>query len=66
MAAYIDLNAVRAGVWSRIRGSYRFCGYVEAVAAVVEASQGLIRVWSDHGSKLIDAALRLHRSLIFG
>jgi hypothetical protein len=48
MAAYIDLNAVQAGVVEGPK-DYRFCGYAEAVAGVVEAKQGLIRIWSDHG-----------------
>ena len=65
MAAYIDLNPVRAGLVDDPK-DYRYCGYAEAVAGVVEAKQGLIHVWSDHGAKRIDSALRAHRSLIFG
>jgi len=65
MAAYIDLNPVRAGLVEDPK-DYRFCGYAEAVAGVVEAKQGLIHIWSDHGVKRIDSALRAHRSLIFG
>jgi putative transposase len=65
MAAYIDLNPVRAGIVEDPK-DYRFCGYAEAVAGVVEAKKGLIHVWSDHGAKRIDSALRAHRSLIFG
>ena len=65
MAAYIDLNPVRAGIVEDPK-DYRFCGYAEAVAGVVEATKGLIHVWSDHGAKRIDSALRAHRSLIFG
>ena len=65
MAAYIDLNPVRAGLVEDPK-DYRFCGYAEAVAGVVEAKKGLIHVWSDHGAKRIDSALRAHRSLIFG
>jgi putative transposase len=33
---------------------------------VVEAKRGLIKIWTDHGAKRIDSALRAHRSLIFG
>jgi REP element-mobilizing transposase RayT len=65
MGAYIDLNPVRAGLVDDPK-DYRFCGYAEAVAGVVEAEKGLIHVWSDHGAKRIDSALRAHRSLIFG
>jgi putative transposase len=65
MAAYIDLNPVRAGIVDDPK-NYRFCGYAEAVAGVVEAKQGLIQVWSDHGAKRVDSALCAHRSLIFG
>jgi putative transposase len=43
LAAYIDLNAVRAGIVSDPR-AYRFCGYGEAAAGVKVARQGLIRV----------------------
>jgi|TARA_B110000967_G_scaffold157411_1_gene162557 putative transposase len=65
MAAYIDLNPVRAGLVEDPK-DYRFCGYAEAVAGVVEAKRGLIHIWSDHGAKRIDSALRAHRLLIFG
>ena len=65
MAAYIDLNPVRAGLVEDPK-DYRFCGYSEAVAGFVEAKKGLIQIWSDHGAKRIDSALRAHRSLIFG
>ena len=65
MAAYIDLNPVRAGLVEDPK-DYRFCGYAEAVAGVAEAKKGLIHVWADHGAKRIDSALRAHRTLIFG
>jgi putative transposase len=65
MAAYIDLNPVRAGIVKDPK-DYRFCGYAEAVAGVVEAKKGLIHIWADHGAKRIDSALRAHRLLIFG
>jgi REP element-mobilizing transposase RayT len=41
MAAYIDLNAVRAGIRTE-PAEYRFCGYGEAVAGNREARAGLI------------------------
>jgi hypothetical protein len=65
MAAYIDLNPVRAGLVEDPK-DYRFCGYAEAVAGVLEAKQGLLAVWGDRGAERIDSALRAHRSLIFG
>lgn len=65
MAAYIDLNPVRAGLVGDPK-DYRFCGYAEAVAGVPEAARGLIHIWSDHGAKQVDSALRAHRLLIFG
>jgi hypothetical protein len=65
MAAYIDLNPVRAGLVKDPK-DYRFCGYAEAVAGIVEAKKGLVAIWADYGAKRIDSALRAHRSLIFG
>jgi REP element-mobilizing transposase RayT len=65
MAAYIDLNPVRAGLVQDPK-DYRFCGYAEAVAGLDEAARGLIHVWSDHGARDVDSALRAHRLLIFG
>ena len=43
MAAYIDLNAVRAGLVSDPK-EYRFCGYAEAVAGNVLARRGIARL----------------------
>ncbi len=65
MAAYIDLTPVRAGIVDDPK-NYRFCGYAEAVAGFVDAKQGLVVIWADSGAKTVDAALRAHRSLIFG
>ena len=65
MAAYIDLNPVRAGLVDDPK-DYRFCGYAEAVAGFAGAKKGLVHIWSDHGAKRIDSALRAHRMLIFG
>jgi len=65
MAAYIDLNPVRAGLVEDPK-DYRFCGYAEAVARVAAATRGLIHIWSDHGAKQVDSALQAHRMLIFG
>jgi len=43
VAAYIDLNAVRAGKVTD-PGDYRFCGYAEAVAGQNQAKAGLLRI----------------------
>jgi len=72
MAAYIDLNPVRAGIVEDPK-DYRFCGYAEAVAQSNSSGQtgavdGLSRVWADRvgGDKSPTDALQAHRSLIFG
>jgi REP element-mobilizing transposase RayT len=65
MAAYIDLNSVRAGLVEDPK-DYRFCGYADAVAGVAEARRGLIQIWSDYGAKRSGLALQAHRMLIFG
>jgi putative transposase len=62
MAAYIDLNAVRAGL-TKDPKDYRFCGYAEAVAGHADARQGLqylldVRTW--------DATQAGYRELLFG
>ncbi|MGB3509287.1 MAG: hypothetical protein WBA93_08600, partial [Microcoleaceae cyanobacterium] len=61
MAAYIDLNPVRAGLVEDPK-DYRFCGYAEAVAGEAVAVRGLKRIWADHDSD----PLRAHRLLLFG
>ena len=43
MAAYIDLNAVRAGIVEDPK-EYRFCGYGEAVAGGKEARRGMAHI----------------------
>jgi putative transposase len=65
MAAYIDLNPVRAGLVEDPK-DYRFCGYAEAVVGVKEAQAGIVHIWSDYGAKQIKSALQAHRLLIFG
>lgn len=62
MAAYIDLNSVRAGIVADPK-EYRFCGYAEAVAGKENARNGIRRVvggqsWGDAHSR--------YRELIFG
>lgn len=46
MAAYIDLNPVRAGIVEDPK-DYRFCGYAEAVAGDRLSAEGLVRIWKD-------------------
>jgi REP element-mobilizing transposase RayT len=65
MAAYIDLNPVRAGIVEDPK-DYRFCGYAEAVAGAQRAREGLLVVWRDRVGKDLKAALQSYRMLIFG
>jgi hypothetical protein len=73
MAAYIDLNPVRAGLVEDPK-DFRWCGYAEAVAGNPKAQQGLVLIWSTYanGSQregaaaCLKSALAAHRSLIFG
>jgi putative transposase len=78
MAAYIDLNPVRAGLVEDPK-DYRFCGYAEAVAGEAEAQRGLVAIWADfvkgangirqahaRRSSVIAEAMKSHRLLIFG
>jgi len=71
VAAYIDLNPVRAGLADDPK-DYRFCGYAEAVAGQFKAGKGILAIWAAYAdgglrqnvSKLV--ALQMHRELIFG
>lgn len=45
MAAYIDLNPVRAGLVEDPK-DYRFCGYAEAVAGNKHAREGVGAIWA--------------------
>lgn len=47
MAAYIDLNPLRAGIVPK-PGEYRWCGYAEAVAGGAAARAGVERVMSSY------------------
>jgi REP element-mobilizing transposase RayT len=64
MAAYIDLNPVRASLVDDPK-DYRFCGYAEACAGRRHAVHGLQMVWSafEPGGA---GALAAHRMLLFG
>ena len=73
MAAYIDLNPVRAGLVEDPK-DYRWCGYAEAVAGSKKSQRGLEMIWATYadGSRregtaaTLKSALAAHRSLIFG
>ena len=73
IAAYIDLNPVRAGLVEDPK-DYRWCGYAEAVAGARRAQSGLTLIWATYadGSQreghaaCLSSALAAHRSLIFG
>lgn len=62
VAAYIDLNAVRAGLCQDPK-DYRFCGYGEAVAGHGEARNGLCRVFEDGDWRRVQGSYRL---VLFG
>jgi hypothetical protein len=75
MAAYIDLNPVRAELVEDPK-DYRFCGYAEAVARASgtgqAAGRGIRHIWGAYadgtGRERLSVAesLRMHRELIFG
>jgi putative transposase len=62
MAAYIDLNCVRAGL-TEDPMNYRFCGYAEAVAGDEKARAGLMQVTS---CATWDEAQAGYRQMLFG
>lgn len=62
MAAYIDLNCVRAGL-SRDPKGYRFGGYGEAVAGNKAAREGIMAVFGEKDWAKAQAAYRL---ILFG
>jgi len=62
MAAYIDLNCVRAGL-VRDPKDYRFCGYAEAVAGEAAAQCGLISFL--RGANWFEAQAG-YRQILFG
>ena len=65
MAAYIDLNAVRAGLVSDPK-DYRFCGYGEAVAGGEAARIGLSAFLSGEGVRAWDEVQADYRLTLFG
>ena len=62
VAAYIDLNGVRAGLVTDPK-DYRFCGYAEAVAGDRKAQAGIRSVT---GGRTWDEAQAHYREVIFG
>jgi REP element-mobilizing transposase RayT len=62
MAAYIDLNCVRAGL-ARDPKDYRFCGYAEAVGGSPQARAGLRSVIGGRGWSECQA---VYRQILFG
>ncbi|MCH7229173.1 transposase, partial [Haloferula sp. A504] len=72
MAAYIDLNPVRAGLCQDPK-DYRWCGYAEAVAGSKRARRGLCRVldrpldsWEEQPTKSDLTAACWYRCWLFG
>ena len=61
VAAYIDLNPVRAGIVDDPK-DYRYCGYAEAVIGHAEAAKGLCEVLEFDGPK---EALAEYRKILF-
>ena len=65
MAAYIDLNPVRAGLGEDPK-DYRFCAYAEAVAGSVPARRGIAFVLGNLGEMSVELALSQYRMMLFG
>lgn len=65
MAAYIDLNSVRAGIVDDPK-DYRFCGYAEAVAGRGEAVRGLKFMTAGLYEVSTTDALQSYRCMLFG
>jgi REP element-mobilizing transposase RayT len=65
VAAYIDLNPVRAGLVNDPK-DYRFCGYSEAVAGRKIAQAGLMHVIGGDYARTWRAAQEYYRLMIIG
>ncbi|MBL9215271.1 MAG: transposase, partial [Opitutaceae bacterium] len=63
LAAYIDLNSVRAGK-AKDPKDYRFCGYAEALAGSLRARQGIGSIFPS--SPNWEQTQRDYRQLLFG
>jgi putative transposase len=69
IAAYIDLNPVRAGLVTDPK-DYRWCGYAEALAGEVMAQQGICRImrlqrWAHPSSSYQPGACEAYRIWLF-
>jgi len=62
MAAYIDLNSVRAGITADPK-NYRFCGYAEAVAGNKAAQAGICLMLGGRGWAEVQSQ---YREMLFG
>ena len=65
MAAYIDLNPVRAGLVDDPK-DYRFCGYAEAVDGKKAAQTGVIAIVADPNNQTWRGVHNLYRLRLFG
>jgi len=65
MAAYIDLNPVRAGIVEDPK-DYRFCGYAEAVAGGRRANHGIGTALMGYPGSVDRSALAQYRMVLFG
>jgi len=65
IAAYVDLNPVRAGIVQDPK-DYRFCGYAEAVAGLGDAVRGITFVTSGLYDVSAADALKAYRLMLFG
>ena len=65
MAAYIDLNPVRAGLVNDPK-DYRFCGYAEAVAGHKPAQQGIVRLIEGGRKQGWNWTQEAYRETLFG
>ncbi len=63
MAAYIDLNPVRAGIVDD-PSKYRFCGYAEAMGGFRPARRGIARLMSKRSSW--ESSVSRYRQIVFG
>lgn len=63
LAAYVDLNCVRAGL-AKDPKDYRFCGYAEAVADAGTARRGLLSIYGETANW--DEAQGHYRQTLFG
>ena len=63
MAAYIDLNPVRAGLVDD-PSEYRFCGYAEAMGGFRPARKGIVRLMGKRSSW--ESSVSRYRQIVFG